>query len=116
MVKWATYEDERLIEPPEVPGKPRAKKDRKKWCKGKVGREHSWGLWEYWGYGGYWTACHTVGKRCTKCGKHGPLKNTHRLLGNWHSFEDCPIRRNPLEDVAEMIQQAEASLRASKSI
>lgn len=92
MVKWVTYEDPRQEELPEVPGKPRAKKDRKRWCKGKVGREHVWGPREYYGYGGYWKSCSMVFQRCTNCGKHGPVTDIHPRSG-WHAFNDCPLRR-----------------------
>ncbi len=40
----------------------RAKKDRQRWCSGKVGREHELGPWVY-GRFGFWR------NLCQRCGK-----------------------------------------------
>lgn len=50
---------------PEVTGPPRPKKDTRRWCRGKVGREHVLGCKPHWLFGtpGWWE------HYCMNCGK-----------------------------------------------
>jgi len=53
--------DARHTKSPEETGRHQSKKNTKKWCRGKIGKEHT-GEWRDKGY------CHIL--TCTKCGKH----------------------------------------------
>lgn len=89
-------EKPQYVEPPEVP-RPRAKKDRRRWCRGREGIEHipaltcdrqwgngpcSWGLSYYQGLHLAWRCQHR--RRCTVC---------HKVLDYTIKTEECPSLR-----------------------
>lgn len=95
----------------------RSHKDKRRWCKGKVGRPHepairinrhmamatggrgrhpcSWSVWFARGIhaGLHWSCVHE--RHCTVCGK---------ILEPWVAFEDCPDRHDqPAEPLPDLL-------------
>lgn len=86
-------EDQRENPVPEESRPHRARKDRKRWCKGRVGREHTPELVVHHAYTSTMMQCHKTNwtwsdrwlcrhaYRCTTCGKY---------TKTWLSREECP--------------------------
>jgi hypothetical protein len=71
---WGNYLYKQPPDTDEIP-RHRAKKDKKRWCGGRIGKSHIWGEPEIaWpGFRNtYWPWVYAT-EKCQRCGKHGKM-------------------------------------------
>ena len=96
-----------------------APKDRHRWCKGRVGRDHEWAVVDEWELSGFITMIRTLNPDyerqsirlvdyCTRCGRHGQSQGTIVLIerkpesnAGWR-FVRKPQRNRSADDILRM--------------